>query len=93
MLEQFPVLAYVISFAGKSEFTTPKMSITKTARVRRAGDDMGDDGMSQSPSPDKESKDWCASLPFPAHWLWYIAAKLLVLALVAGFVLYWYGLI
>jgi hypothetical protein len=48
--------------------------------------------MNQSPLND-EPKDWRASLPFPPHWLWYIATKLLVLALVTGFVLYWYGLI
>jgi hypothetical protein len=38
-------------------------------------------------------QDWRASLPFPAHWLWYIAAKLIVLALVTAFVLHWYGLL
>jgi hypothetical protein len=44
------------------------------------------------PSDDKE-KDWRASLPFPHHWLYYIAAKILMLALVAGFALHWYGLL
>ncbi len=32
--------------------------------------------------PDDPEKDWRASLPFPAHWLGYIAIKLVVLALV-----------
>jgi hypothetical protein len=45
-----------------------------------------------APDDDKE-KDWRQSLPFPAHWLSYIAIKLLVLALVTGFVLHWKGLI
>ncbi len=30
--------------------------------------------------PDEPEKDWRASLPFPAHWLAYIAIKLVVLA-------------
>jgi uncharacterized membrane protein len=38
-------------------------------------------------------KDWRASLPFPAHWLWYIAAKLIVLTLVTVFTLKYYGLL
>lgn len=44
------------------------------------------------PSDDKE-KDWRASLPFPHHWLYYIAAKIAVLALVAVVALHWYGLL
>ncbi len=44
------------------------------------------------PADDKE-KDWRDSLPFPAHWLWYIAAKIIVLALVTFFALNWYGLL
>ena len=48
--------------------------------------------MNQSPLND-EPKDWRASLPFPAHWLLYIAIKLLVLALVTGFALRWYGVL
>jgi hypothetical protein len=44
------------------------------------------------PSDEKE-KDWRASLPFPAHWLYYIAAKLVILILVAAFALHWYGLL
>jgi hypothetical protein len=43
--------------------------------------------------PEDKEKDWRASLPFPAHWLWYIAAKLIVLALVVAFALHWYGLL
>jgi hypothetical protein len=45
------------------------------------------------PSPDDKEKDWRDSLPFPAHWLTYLVAKLVVLALVAGFTLHWYGLL
>ena len=44
------------------------------------------------PTNDHE-KDWRASLPFPAHWLYYIVAKVVILILVAGFALYWYGLL
>ena len=43
--------------------------------------------------PDSNEKDWRATLPFPAHWLYYIAAKIVVLALAAGFALYWYGML
>ena len=42
---------------------------------------------------DEKEKDWRASLPFPAHWLYYIVAKVVILILVAGFALYWYGLL
>ncbi len=45
-----------------------------------------------TPPPDDREKDWRNSLPFPAHWLAYIALKLLVLALVAYFALNYYGL-
>jgi hypothetical protein len=41
---------------------------------------------------EEPKQDWRASLPFPAHWLWYIAAKLIVLALVTAFALKYYGL-
>ena len=44
------------------------------------------------PADDKD-KDWRATLPFPAHWLYYIVAKVVVLALVAAFALHWYGLL
>jgi hypothetical protein len=45
------------------------------------------------PPPENPEKDWRSSLPFPAHWLWYIAAKLIVLALAALFALKYYGLL
>lgn len=38
-------------------------------------------------------KDWRDSLPFPAHWLYYIAAKFILLGLATLIALYWYGLI
>jgi hypothetical protein len=38
-------------------------------------------------------QDWRASLPFPAHWLYYIAVKIVVLILAVGFALYWFGLL
>jgi hypothetical protein len=44
-------------------------------------------------APDQPEKDWRDSLPFPAHWLWYLAAKVLVLALAVLIVLWWKGLI
>ena len=43
--------------------------------------------------PDEPEKDWRASLPFPAHWLAYIAIKLVVLALVTLIALHYFGLI
>ncbi|WP_294535809.1 hypothetical protein [uncultured Rhodoblastus sp.] len=43
--------------------------------------------------PNDPKQDWRASLPFPAHWLWYIAAKLIVLALVTLIALKYYGLL
>ncbi len=43
--------------------------------------------------PDDREKDWRQLLPFPAHWLWYIAAKLIVLVLAALIALRWKGLI
>ena len=49
-------------------------------------------GDRQYSPPDDREKDWRNSLPFPAHWLAYIALKLLVLALVAYFALNYYGL-
>ena len=44
------------------------------------------------PSDDKE-KDWRASLPFPHHWLDYIAAKVAVLGLLTLIALHWSGLL
>jgi hypothetical protein len=46
-----------------------------------------------TPPPDDREKDWRASLPFPAHWLSYIAIKLVVLALVTLIALHYYGLV
>ena len=46
-----------------------------------------------TPPPDEPEKDWRASLPFPAHWLGYIAIKLVVLALVTLIALHYYGLV
>lgn len=45
------------------------------------------------PPVDGPEKDWRASLPFPAHWLGYIAIKLVVLALVTLVALHYYGLL
>ncbi|MCI4679874.1 hypothetical protein K9U39_03540 [Rhodoblastus acidophilus] len=42
---------------------------------------------------DEKEKDWRDTLPFPAHWLYYIAAKVVIVALVAGFALHYYGLL
>jgi hypothetical protein len=44
-------------------------------------------------SNDDKEKDWRASLPFPAHWLAYIVAKIVILALVVVLALHWYGLV
>lgn len=41
--------------------------------------------------PDKKS--WHDSLPFPRHWLSYIAIKIIVLALAIYLVLRWNGLL
>lgn len=38
-------------------------------------------------------KPWHDSLPFPKHWLVYIALKLLVLALAVYLALHWKGLV
>jgi hypothetical protein len=38
-------------------------------------------------------KDWTNSLPFPKHWLSYIAIKFVVLALGIYLVLRWQGLL
>ncbi len=45
-----------------------------------------------TPPADGPEKDWRASLPFPAHWLWYIVAKVILLALVTLIALKYYGL-
>lgn len=38
-------------------------------------------------------KNWRDSLPFPAHWLGYIAIKIIVLALAVYLVLRWKGVV
>jgi hypothetical protein len=40
-----------------------------------------------------DKKSWHDSLPFPKHWLGYIALKAVVLLLVLWLVLYWNGLL
>jgi hypothetical protein len=40
-----------------------------------------------------EKKAWHDSLPFPRHWLAYIALKLIVLALAVYLALHWKGLV
>ena len=42
-------------------------------------------------SPDKKS--WHDNLPFPKHWLAYIAIKIVVLALAVYLALHWKGLV
>lgn len=41
--------------------------------------------------PDKKS--WHDSLPFPKHWLGYIAIKIVVLALAISLALRWNGIL
>lgn len=41
----------------------------------------------------QDQKDWKKSLPFPAHWLGYIAIKFVVLAAVVIIVLKIYGVL
>ncbi len=40
-----------------------------------------------------QKKPWHDNLPFPKHWLAYIALKLLILALAVYFALHWKGLV
>lgn len=40
-----------------------------------------------------EKKPWHDSLPFPKHWLGYIAIKIIVLALAVYLALHWKGLV
>lgn len=40
-----------------------------------------------------DQRDWKKSLPFPAHWLGYIAIKFVVLAIVVLVVLKLYGVL
>jgi hypothetical protein len=40
-----------------------------------------------------DKKPWHDSLPFPKRWLFYIALKLIVLALAVYLALHWQGLL
>jgi hypothetical protein len=40
-----------------------------------------------------EKKSWHDNLPFPKHWLAYIAIKIVVLALAVYLALHWKGLV
>ena len=40
-----------------------------------------------------ERKSWHDNLPFPKHWLAYIAIKIVVLALAVYLALHWKGLV
>ena len=40
-----------------------------------------------------QKKSWHDNLPFPKHWLAYIAIKLIVLALAVYLALHWKGLV
>ena len=42
---------------------------------------------------DEPKKDWKTSLPFPRHWLIYIAVKLIILTIAVLVTLRIYGLI
>ncbi len=42
-------------------------------------------------APDRKS--WHDSLPFPKRWLYYIALKIIVLALAIYLALHWQGLL
>lgn len=53
---------------------------------------MSDDTGKPGNEPAKEPT-WISSLPFPRHWLYYIALKLVVLAIVVYVVLRNYGLV
>ena len=41
--------------------------------------------------PDDNQKSWRDSLPFPKHWLGYVALKIIVLLLAVYVVLRWSG--
>ncbi len=43
--------------------------------------------------PGDDNKSWHDNLPFPKHWLGYIALKLIVLVLAIYLVLRWNGLL
>lgn len=40
-----------------------------------------------------DEPNWKKTLPFPHRWLWYLAAKIVVLALVVFVTLKYYGLV
>jgi hypothetical protein len=42
---------------------------------------------------EQPGKSWHDSLPFPKHWLAYVALKLAVLALAVWLTLYLYGVV
>jgi len=60
-----------------------------TLRNRRAVNNLGVKAMTTS----DDKKSWTNSLPFPKHWLGYIAIKLIVLALGVFLVLRWKGVL
>jgi hypothetical protein len=43
--------------------------------------------------PDPDPKSWHDNLPFPKRWLYYVAVKIIVLAIVLYTALKWQGLI
>lgn len=43
--------------------------------------------------PEPQEKSWHDNLPFPKRWLYYIAVKIVVLAIVLFTALKWKGLI
>ena len=49
--------------------------------------------MSEEPALKTEEPTWKTSLPFPHKWLYYIAVKIAVLAIVVLTALHLYGLI
>jgi hypothetical protein len=44
-------------------------------------------------TPPDDKKSWHDSLPFPKHWLAYVALKIIVLLLAVWLVLHWNGLL
>jgi len=44
-------------------------------------------------TPESSKKSWHDNLPFPKHWLGYIALKIIVLAVAIYLVLRWNGLL
>ncbi|MCB1376983.1 MAG: hypothetical protein KDK89_01225 [Alphaproteobacteria bacterium] len=46
-----------------------------------------------TPDNDNGNKSWHDNLPFPRHWLGYIALKIIVLAIAIYLVLRWNGLL